>query len=556
VLPAADRARAEQTHQILEDTVADARAAELFVNYDRLEGQYEPVARAGADKDVIVHHDLVIVTSAGLLNAINASEFVSWKHSLGFDVKIVLTTDPEIADRPGGDLAERIRNFLRLFYGPWGIEYVLLVGNAGVPMRLCYPDPYNHVHDPYNPSTSAGSVPTDAYYADLSLPDADSWDLDGDGFYGEYGHDNPDFLTEVYVGRIPTDSSTRVTYTLDKLVRFEQDSEAWKRNALHAGAVLFYPNQNFSGLPFRDGAVTMDEIERNFMPDWSMSRYSEQAGLVLSTFPWPALTEAAFIADWSSGAYGIVNWAGHGSPDSVWRTVWTWDDGDGVPETDGSDVFDHEAFVADWLTFDDDYPSIIFAVSCNVGYPETNSAGNLGIDLLTDPLQGAAAGLMNSTRYAHVTWDWPAMPGGAESFAYEFNRHLIALPGGPSKLGVASQDSKYFCHLNYAWDDPAEHRNMFDYNLYGDPSMQWTGAFPQRGDLLRNTEVGQCDPVTPPLEDVLPLDAVDDLHVTDFVTGNTDPDPATGAALVFYGIDASVLIWLDKTPSGEVRIDF
>ena len=104
------------------------------------------------------------------------------------------------------DLAQQIRNFLRSYYGPWSIKYVFLVGSyAAVPMRYCFPDPDNHWHEPSNPSVWVGSVPTDVYYADLSLPDSESWDRDGDGFHGEYEQDNPDFLPEVYVGRIPTD---------------------------------------------------------------------------------------------------------------------------------------------------------------------------------------------------------------------------------------------------------------------------------------------------------------------------------------------------------------
>jgi hypothetical protein len=187
-------------------------------------------------------------------------------------------------------------------------------------MRLCYPDPTNHVHDPANPGVGPGSVPTDAYYADLSFSDADSWDLDGDGFHGEYEEDSPDFLAEVNVGRIPTSVSVRITYTLDKLVRVEQDSGAWKRNALHAGAILFYENEDFTGIPLRDGATVVNEIESHFMQAWTTSRYSEQSGLVPSSYPWPALTYEAFVNDWSSGTYGFVNWGGHGWPDRVSRT--------------------------------------------------------------------------------------------------------------------------------------------------------------------------------------------------------------------------------------------
>jgi len=552
-LPEPAGAEARHARELLRDMVADTRAAALFANHDEMKAAYETVERAGAPAS---HHDYVIVTTPALQDAITASGFLAWKSSLGFDVRIVLTSSPEIDAQPGVDLPERVRNFLRANYGPWGIEYVLFVGNATVPMRYCFPDPSNHYHDPSNPGTAVGSVPTDAYYADLSLPDAESWDLDGDGYHGEYGHDNPDFVPEVYVGRIPTDSGSRVTYTLDKLVRFEQDNGAWKSNALHAGAVLFYENQDLMGIPFRDGAVCMDEIESDFMPGSFVSRYSEQEGLVPSTFAWPALTQEAFINDWRTGAYGIVNWAGHGSPDAVWRTMWMVDDGDGIPETDGSDVFDHEAFIADWVDLDDDYPSIVTAVSCNVGYPEPNGSGNLGIDLLTDPTLGAAAAVVSASRFAYVSADWPALPGGAESVAYEFNRFLLAGPEGPARLGEALHEAKCFCNLNYGWESHPEYRGMYDYNLYGDPAADWRGASPRRGNLLRNSDVWQLLPLAPPLGDILPLAHIGDLHVPQFAAGDVDPDSFNASPLVFYSVDASVSIWLGKTPSGEVSIDF
>ena len=76
------------------------------------------------------------------------------------------------------------------------------------------------------------------------------------------------------------------------------------------------------------------------------------------------------------------------------------------------------------------------------------------------------------------------------------------------------------------------------------------------GDLLRNTEVSQLQPVSPPVGDLLPLDPTDDMHVPDFVAGDVDPDPANGSPLVFYAIDGPVWLWLSKTESGEVQIEF
>jgi hypothetical protein len=86
--------------------------------------------------------------------------------------------------------------------------------------------------------------------------------------------------------------------------------------------------------------------------------------------------------------------------------------------------------------------------------------------------------------------------------------------------------------------------------------MDWRGAGPRTGELLRNSDVSQLDPVTPPLNGCLPLDPVADLHIPDFVAGDVDPDPASGCPLVFYAIDAPVRIWLGRTPTGEIRIDF
>ena len=197
------------------------------------------------------------------------------------------------------------------------------------------------------------------------------------------------------------------------------------------------------------------------------------------------------------------------------------------------------------------------AVSCDVAFPEPNSSGgNIGVHLLTEPNRGAAAGILSSTRYAAVSGDWPALPGGAESLCYEFNRYNIAGPDGFKRLGAAVQESKFFTHFNYGWDHIYEFRNMYNYNLYGDPSMDWRGAGTRTGDLCRNTEVSQLDPVAPPMSDILPLDPVDDLYIPDFVAGDIDPDPANECPLVFYEIDAPVWLWLSKTPSGEIQIDF
>ncbi len=494
-LPSPGSAEAWEVEELKWDAVADEKASRLFVNYPEVKGLYEPSGKPprGWQKS----YDYVIITTENLLSAIISSGFPDWKASLGYTLRYVLTTDPEIASQSGVDLAQKIRNFLRDYYAFWGIRYVLLVGDwETVPMRYCYPDPTNHWNNAGTPNATSGENPTDYYYADLSDPDEVSWDSDGDGFYGEYGEDNPDFLAEVYVGRIPINDLARITYTLNKLVVFEQDTGDWKNKALHAGAFWYFANENHSGMPAYEGATCMNEIETNLMGGWVISHYSEQSGLAPSAYPWPSLNEEAFVNDWRNGEYSIVNWGAHGWVDGAARKVWEWDDGDSVPETQNPNEMSWPYFISSYSNLDDDHPSILFPISCVINYPEPNAWGNIGIDLLTKPSYGACVGVVGATRIVWGTSGWPTNPGGGESMCYEFNRYMIDGPGGPEKVGDALYDSKFFCNQNYGFEHYAEYWNMVTYNLYGDPALVREGTSPfARGDCNGDGTIALSDVV-------------------------------------------------------------
>jgi hypothetical protein len=461
----------ERLRRSLSDRVADERASKLFSNYEEIADLYAaPDSPSRAPDET---YDYVIITTGALQGAISASTFEEWKTTLGYGVRTVLTTDSEIVSQPGADLAERIREFLRSTYAAWGIRYVLLVGDyATVPMRICYPDPDFHVYNPGNPGLVAPGTPTDYYYADLSYPDATSWDLDGDGYPGEYGQDLPDFLPEVAVGRIPIDDPTKITYALDKMVAFEQDTGAWKSNVLHAGSILFFENQDHGDVPFIDGSTCLDSLETALMADYSITHFSEQSGLVHSAFPWLPVSEFTFTNAWRNDEHALVNWSGHGWSDSAARTIGAWDDGDGIPESDNGELQSHR-MIGISSNIDDDHPSIVFAVSCNVGYPDPNPYGNLGIDLLTRPGWGASAGIVSSARPAAISGDWKNSPGGTEQICYEFNRHLIS---AEEMVGDALYYGKFDATTGCGWDLVYEYMNLYNFNLFGDPSLDVRGT--------------------------------------------------------------------------------
>lgn len=446
---------------ILNDNIADQKASKIFFNFNQIKNLYAP--KINQLKTISQSYDYVIITNNELKNIVASSNFYQWKTNIGYNIKFVSITDSEITNQPGIDLAEKIRNFLRQYYILWEIKYVLIVGDyTTIPMRYCSPNPY----------LLEGTVPTDTYYADLSYPDNESWNSNNDDYYGVYGQDNPDFAPEIYVGRIPTSNIARLTYTLDKIVKFEQDTDSWKNNALHGGAMLFYANEDHNtDIDFDiDGARMIDYIEKDIMIGWTTHHYSEKLGLSPSVYEWDALNEQVFTSDWRSGEYAVVNWAAHGAPTSIGRVIWDWDDGDEIPEHENGELT-WGSFLNTYSNLEDDYPSIVFAVSCNVGYPEPQPDGNLGIDMLTKESFGAAVAVLSATRGAAVSGNWVESHSGAEALCYEFNHYMINGPNGPSKLGEALYDSKFYVHSNFGWDHTYEFMNMYDYNVYGDPSM-------------------------------------------------------------------------------------
>jgi hypothetical protein len=143
-------------------------AEEIILNFDQARSWYPDVT--GAKESF----DFVIITLDAL--TFSVIPLVDWETSKGRSVNVV-TTSWVNSNYAGYDLAERMRNFLRDKYpsGEWGIEDVLLVGDYDdVPMRRTEQD------------VGYGKPETDLYYAELSLPDDQSWDADQDHRWGEH----------------------------------------------------------------------------------------------------------------------------------------------------------------------------------------------------------------------------------------------------------------------------------------------------------------------------------------------------------------------------------
>jgi hypothetical protein len=379
---------------IVDDILRQEKVAQdIILNYDQAQAWYS--STGGSKED----YDFVIITLDALTSSV--TPLVSWEMAKGRTVNVV-TTSWINSNYTGYDLAERMRNFLRDKYpsGEWGIEDVLLIGHYDdVPMRRTEQD------------LGYGKPETDFYYAELSLPDDQSWDADQDHRWGE-NSDPIDFYNEVNVGRIPWSSTSTVQHICEKSVAYEQNNiPTFKKNILLLGAFFWDNDPN----PRTDNAVLMEaKVDQTWMSDWTMTRMYEQG---YSTYPMDYdLTYTNVRNIWSAGQYAFVNWAGHGSETGCYRYH---------PST----VFVNTG-TCPYLN--DDYPAIVFADACS---NSDTDALNLGQAML----QQGAVGFVGATKVALGCPGWDApYDGSSQSLDYFFT---VAVTSGDETQGQALQSA-------------------------------------------------------------------------------------------------------------------
>jgi len=419
----------ERPVQAIADHLADteAIARRIILNYDQAARWYrEPAApEFGPPAYVIITTDELIAQVAPL---------AEWEALKGRTVQLVTTS--WIYDHyPGIDPPQRIRNFLREKYpsDQWGIRDLLLVGSySDVPMRQIALD------------IGYGKPRTDFYYAELSKPDSESWDADGDLQWGEDG-DAVDFYSEINVGRIPWSVPEIVQHICEKSVAFEQNGDPeFKKSMLLLGA-FFWPDT--------DNAVLMEtKIDQPWMADWTMTRLYEKNADVWSAYPcdYPLYHENV-MAVWPYGKFAFVNWAGHGSPTTCHIY------GEGAP---------HFVQGYDGKSLNDDYPAIVFAAACSNS--DTDYL-NIGQSLIR---QGAV-GFVGATQVAngYPGWDSPT-DGSSQSLDYFFT---TAVTSQQYTQGAALQEALRQMNALSLWWHPVYETCQWG-ALWGNPDLSMAPA--------------------------------------------------------------------------------
>jgi len=283
-----------------------------------------------------------------------------------------------------------------------------------------------------------GKPETDYYYAELSLPDDESWDDDVDRLYGE-NSDPIDFYNEITVGRIPWSDPDTVEHICKKSIAYEEnDDPSFKENILLIGT-FFWPDT--------DNAVLM-ELKVNsdihpWMADWNMTRMYEDEQ---SSYECDYDVSYDNVRDvWSAGTYAFVNWAGHGSPTACYE------------------YYPSQPFVNTETCSDlnDDYPAIIFACACSNSDTEHDNIGQMMME------QGGV-GFLGATKvaYGYHGWDDP-YDGASASMDYFFT---TCVTSGNYTQGQAHQYALIEMYTNGLWYYP--YYETFEWGaLWGNPNL-------------------------------------------------------------------------------------
>lgn len=194
--------RSQQASKMLNDDPSTLQRLQRLVDNPSMTGAYtyENRERSG-------ECDLLIITGASWAG--NFQNYIDFKKERGYLVAVE-ESETIYATYSGQDDQEKIRNCIIDYYQNYGIDYVLLGGDA---------DPQSATDGiiPHRGLTAYDdrNIPADMYYACLD----GNWNDDGDNKWGEPGED--DLFAELSIGRLCFDSQTELDNMLNKLILYQ-----------------------------------------------------------------------------------------------------------------------------------------------------------------------------------------------------------------------------------------------------------------------------------------------------------------------------------------------
>ena len=332
-------------------------------------------------------YEYLVITNSNL-----ASEFVPLiqdKMARGVTARLVTTEwiAQNYSGTETGDLADRIRQFIRDSYLQHGTRWVLLAGDSEIiPARGVYVSVGNVVDT---------SLATDMYYACLDGP----WNRDRDNLWGEttdgLNGGDIDLMPEVVVGRAPVSTAAEARNFVVKTLAYTNFAHPNLTSVLLLGEKLD---------SFTQGSTSNEIIRQQAIPsDWNITTLYDTASQTWTT---------SQVITALNSSPNIVHHLGHANSSYVARMT-----------------------TSQVAALTNAFPYIMYSQGCDAGSFDTRDVSVAEQHVVAS--SGAAAVIMN-TRYG---WYVPgANPGGSHDYALAFfdavfNNHR-------TRLGEAFLDSK------------------------------------------------------------------------------------------------------------------
>ena len=433
-------------------------------------------------------YDYLLISSADLLP--HFQPLVDQKTADG--LRVVTKAMEDIAPNyPANPDPETLRAFIRDAYQSWGIQYVLLGGDASV---VPYRGAYGHVAGSAAQRLgdyTDNNIPCDLYYACLD----GTWNSDGDDRWGEPtdgpGGSDVDLLAEVFVGRAPVETPQEVQNFVNKLLAYEQTGHPRAFDALFLAESLGDGDQGGDCLDRSLPHFSSYTIE--WLDDRSGTTWSGTGDCI------PALNRSPHI----------VAHAGHANWNYVMRLT-----------SSSLDSLTNPSFY------------IIHSIGCYPGAFDYSDA--MAEHFTKRNTHGAIAVLMNSRYgwYAH-NYEW-AFSG---QFQEAFFDNLLSK--GNINIGIAHQKAKedLIAYVEPEDDDDGMVYRWcyYEITLFGDPHMPLKSQANARKLTVRSFDA------TP--------------STNDYFTGlpvASDPDPdITTEASVWHNLGSTVTLTAPQTHDGR-----
>lgn len=455
---------------------------EHIYNKDEAREWYRPSGR------VLANPRMLIITTAALKNSTGL--YRQWRNNTGFETSVAAVED--IAGSTSGvDLPQKIRNWLRGNAADY--DYLLIIGHhADIPMRVLAP--FNNGNAGWWPDLA--DIPSDIYYGDLSRPDGESWNEDGDSYYGEAlsaggledPQDAPDLEMELHVGRINNSFETNVPSILEQTWLFEYDKNTtYKETSVLAGGILWYPNENGNGSPGYDGAHYMEFIMNNgIIKESPATTLYEKEGNGPSIYSCDInFTQSNLKNTLKNTDAGLFVENNHGWKNQFSRCVWN-DNGDGIP-MENEYAWPTGLANTDAFMLNAEKPNVAFLLSCLNGYPE--DAHSLAQDLLNY----SSVAVVAHTRSALGMQGWSGPQDGGQNGLYYYvldnylkkttYDHVLGDAVDAGRLQYYNSESRV-----------SKYVNSYGHTLFGDPALRHFG---RDGQLPDPAVAEKTTPVSP-----------------------------------------------------------